>query len=336
MWIFEPILKHTIWGGSNIATLKENIYNHTNTQNNDKIGESWEISAVENNISIVAEGPQKGWTITKLIQTYKDKIIGKQNYNKFGTRFPLLIKFIDAEKDLSIQVHPNNEMAAKLHNTMGKTEMWFVIDAKKNARICCGFNQKITSQQYNEMIQNGSINSILNFLNIHKGQTYYIPSGRIHTIGAGSFLAEIQQTSDITYRVFDYNRKDSNGKLRELHTDLALEAINFNDTNPQPLDYDTKSKNTPVELLKSPYFDTQLITVTQSTSLNHTDLDSFIILIITEGECIISHDGELQPSPELTSTRKVKAGTTILIPATTTNINIQPLKKTIILQTYVK
>lgn len=339
MWIFEPILKRTIWGGSNIAALKQNMYNCTGiSDTTDNIGESWEISAVEGSVSVVAEGPQKGFSLTQLMEKYRAELSGKKNFELFGTRFPILIKFIDASKDLSIQVHPDNEMAARLHETMGKTEMWYVVDAKNDARICCGFKREINPTEYDSMIHDGSIKSVLNFHNIHKGEAYYIPSGRIHTIGAGSFLAEIQQTSDITYRVYDYHRKDSDGKLRKLHTDLAHQAINFADTDGKPIPYDTQTLNRPVELIETPFFNADLITVTNEMHIDYASLDSFVILIITEGDCIISHDGELQPNNDTTPTnkRRVNAGTTILLPATTKNVNIHPLEKTIILQTFVK
>ena len=199
---FEPILKQTLWGGDKIISFKQ--LNDTRTE----VGESWEISAVEGSESIVAEGPDKGMTLTEVLSKYREELLGEANYARFGVKFPLLVKFIDARQDLSIQVHPSDELAKKRHNSMGKTEMWYVIGADKGAKLRSGFSEQITPKEYKDRVYNNTITEVLQEYDIQPGDVFFLPAGRVHSIGAGAFIAEIQQTSDVTYRIYDFDRKD--------------------------------------------------------------------------------------------------------------------------------
>ena len=318
---FRPILKSLVWGGEKIAPFKH----IETTQHN--IGESWELSGVRGNESVVANGEYAGRTISELVAQFKDRLIGKRNYARTGNEFPLLIKFIDAKQDLSIQVHPTDELAKKRHNSMGKTEMWYVVDADKGAKLRSGFSEQITPKEYKERVLNNTITDVLQEYEIHPGDVFFLPAGRVHSIGAGSFIAEIQQTSDITYRIYDFNRKDANGKTRELHTDLAREAINYEVLD----DYRTKYeplKDEPVELVACTYFTTSLYDMTEEISCDYSELDSFVIFICMEGSCTM-RDNE---GNELT----VSAGESILLPATTQDVTITPEGGSVkLLETYV-
>ena len=218
---FQPILKEKIWGGQKL----NKVLNKSSLAKN--VGESWEISDVEGDTSIVINGNLKGNSLKQLLEDYKDELIGTKNHKIFGNKFPLLIKFIDAKQDLSIQLHPNDELAAKRHNSFGKTEMWYVMQADDDANLIVGFNQEVTPETYLKHLENKTLTEILNFDTVKTGDTYFIEVGRVHAIGAGVLLAEIQQTSDITYRVYDWDRVDDQGNERELHNDLAIDAIDF-------------------------------------------------------------------------------------------------------------
>ena len=318
---FEDILRPMIWGGEEISRFKQLPEVHPG------IGESWEISQVGDRISVVCEGEDKGKTITELIKRDGANLLGKHVAARYADKFPLLIKFIDAHDNLSIQVHPNDELAMARHNSFGKTEMWYVIDAKPGAGLYSGFSKQITPAEYVERIKNNTITDVLQEYEIHPGDVFFLPAGRVHSIGAGSFIAEIQQTSDITYRIYDFNRKDANGKTRELHTDLAREAINYEVLD----DYRTKYeplKDEPVELVACTYFTTSLYDMTEEISCDYSELDSFVIFICMEGSCTM-RDNE---GNELT----VSAGESILLPATTQDVTITPEGGSVkLLETYV-
>ena len=220
-YLFQPILKEIIWGGTDIRPFK----GMTPTQ--EKIGESWELSHVDGDFSVVAYGADKGKTIDELIREYGESLLGAGVMKRFGTRFPLLIKFIDARDDLSIQVHPDDALAEKRHHSFGKTEMWYVIKATPDAALYCGFSQPIDVDEYVRRVEDNSIMEVLKRYNVTAGDVFFLPAGRVHAIGAGCFIAEIQQTSNITYRIYDYNRKGADGKGRELHTELAKDAIDY-------------------------------------------------------------------------------------------------------------
>lgn len=318
MWKFIPILKQTIWGGKRIATLKGL------TTGDVSIGESWEISSLPGSVSVVAEGSDKGDTITQLIQHRKARLLGNKNYAKYGDEFPLLIKFIDAEKDLSIQVHPDEQMA-KRYNQRAKTEMWYVVDADENTRICSGFHSKVDSLDYIGMIESGTIEEALNYIQIKKDDVFYIPAGRIHAIGAGAFLVEVQQASDVTYRVYDYMRKDSEGNLRELHVEKACEALDFNDVDAKGINYE-KQTDKPMMLMRNDCFTVKLYRLTERYVRDMSELDSFVVLIATEGECEVSTKGE---------NICLKAGETLLIEAEVDEYIINPKGKSTIVETYI-
>ncbi len=319
MWKFTPILKSTIWGGERIAPYKGI---RTDLHN---VGESWELSGVDGDVSVVSGGPDAGLTLPELIDRHGASLMGHRNYEKFGNRFPLLIKFIDAREDLSVQVHPDDIMARKYGMTNGKTEMWFVLEAADGARLANGFRDPIDPAGYEDLVESGGIEDVLNFVKIRPGDTYFIPAGRVHAIGKGAFVAEIQQTSDATYRLYDYRRKDKNGKERELHTALAKEAVNFNDTDGNPMDYKA-TENVPVNLVRCPFFTTNLLTADHELMRDYRENDSFVVLIITAGEAEIrSEQGAMN----------VRQGETVLVPASAKGVSVIPRDSVSILETYV-
>lgn len=318
---FDPILKSIIWGGSEISKFKGM------TPIRDGIGESWEISGVEGNISIVENGELKGETLQSLIEEYKDKLVGKHVFAGFGTTFPLLIKFIDARDNLSIQVHPDDELAKKRHNSFGKTEMWYVINSSPEAFLYSGFAKQLTPDEYVKSIDDNTFIDYLAKHDVKKGDSFFLPAGRVHAIGAGTFIAEIQQTSNITYRIYDYNRKDAAGNSRELHTELAKDAIDYKLYNDYKINY-THKENSPVLLESCQYFTTNLLELNNPIEQNLGSKDSFVIYICMEGKC------EIQDSEG--NKAELKQGETLLVPAANTGkITITPIVKVQLLETYV-
>lgn len=318
---FQPILKSIIWGGSEISKFK----NLDKVQ--DGIGESWEISAVKDSISVIKNGELAGKPLDELIKEAKGQLVGEKVYEKFGDKFPLLIKFIDAQDDLSIQVHPDDELAKKRHNSFGKTEMWYIVNTKPNASIISGFKDKITPEQYLEKVKDNTFTDALQKHFVKKDEVYFLPAGRVHAIGSGCFVAEIQQTSDITYRIYDYNRKDASGNTRELHTELAKDAIDFTVYDSYETEYKAE-ENKPVELVSCEYFTTNLLKLDNSFEQDISDIDSFVILICLEGKCTLEDDKQNKISLE--------QGESILIPANTNKISISPTNETKLLQTFVR
>jgi len=280
---FTPILKDKIWGGNKLKTI---LHKKSESQNT---GESWEISDVEDNVSVVSNGTLKGQSLRELLVHFGPELLGENNYKHFGNTFPLLIKFIDAKQDLSIQLHPNDELAKKRHNSFGKTEMWYVMQADTDAKLIVGFNQKVTSETYIKHLNDKTLTEILNFDAVKEGDTYFIESGRVHAIGAGVLLAEIQQTSDVTYRVYDWDRVDSKGNARDLHNDLAVDAINFNMPNDFLKSY-TKEENTSNIMVDCPYFKTSYVKVTAPIKKENKQ-DSFIIYMCVKGEARVIGNG---------------------------------------------
>jgi len=295
---FQPILKDKIWGGQKLQQLL-----HKSTSST-KAGESWEISDVEGDTSIVANGPLKGTSLKTLMDTYTSDLMGAKNFRQFGKKFPLLIKFIDAKQDLSVQLHPNDELAKARHNSFGKTEMWYVVQADPDSNLIVGFNQEMTPELYVKHLEDKTLQSILNFDAVKSGDTYFIEVGRIHAIGAGVLLAEIQQTSDITYRVYDWDRVDADGNERELHNDIALEAFDFDMPDNFRVQYAPKS-NVFTELVSCPYFTTNVLEVTETISKQNTQ-DSFVIYMCVEGKANLEVDGIVT---------EFSMGETVLIPA---------------------
>jgi mannose-6-phosphate isomerase len=316
---FEPILKDKIWGGN---ALSEFYGKKTGQLKN--IGESWEISAVSGNLSVVKNGFLAGNNIEEIIEVYLGDITGEAVYEKFGIEFPLLIKLIEAKEDLSVQVHPDNELARKRHNAYGKTEMWYILRSAKDARIYTGFKEKITREVYAEAIKTNHIYDLLNTETALPGDTFFTPAGRIHAIGAGNVLAEIQQTSDITYRIYDWERKDNRGRSRELHTDLAADAIDFNACGTSKIRKDIQL-NHPVSLIRCEYFNTNILKVNKAVGRDYNMIDSFVAFICTEGSFLIRWDNK---------TETVSQGETVLLPAVISNVMLIPEPEATILEIY--
>ena len=295
---FRPILKERIWGGSKLASF---LNKETNSGS---IGESWEISDVEGDTSVITNGELKGVSLKDLQLQLGADLIGEKNYKVFQDKFPILIKFIDAKQDLSIQLHPNDELAAKRHNSFGKTEMWYVMQADDDSNLIVDFNQKMDKDKYLHHLNNNTLIDVLNFDKVKEGDTYYIEVGRVHAIGAGVMLAEIQQTSDVTYRLYDWGRVDAKGNSRELHVDLALDAIDFDMPDNYKVKY-SKKDNVSNEMVTCPYFTTNYLELTKTNKKENT-LDSFIIYICVDGEATIE--------TEIYS-ETINKGETILLPA---------------------
>ena len=317
MYKFEPLLKQTLWGGDKIIPFK-----HLNTKM-EQVGESWEISGVKDNETIVANGPEKGKTLNQLVREQKGKLVGNKNYERFGNECPLLIKFIDARQDLSIQVHPTDEVAHRQGKSRGKTEMWYALDSDTGAQLYNGLKQQITPEQYKAMVENDTITNALARYEVHEGDVFFIPAGRIHAIGAGCFVAEIQQTSDVTYRIYDFKRKDKNGNYRELHTKEAAESIDYTVLPNYRAEYEP-TQNEGVQLLSCPHFTTAVYDLTEPMTLDYSELDSFVILIAVKGEGCLICNGEEMP---------FQMGDTVLFPATTNEVRVEGDVK--FLETYV-
>ena len=307
---FQPLLKSTLWGGERIIPFK-----HLN-DNIENVGESWEISGVKDNETIVSEGQYKGKKLNDLVAELKEKLVGKECYKRYGDEFPLLIKFIDARQDLSIQVHPTDEIAKKQGRERGKTEMWYLMDSAPEAKLYSGLKKKITPEEYKKMVEDDTICDALAQYAVKEGDVFFLPAGRIHAIGAGCFLAEIQQTSDVTWRIYDFKRKDKNGNYRELHTQQASEAIDYAVYDNYRTEY-TPVQNQRQEVVKCQYFTTSIFDLTSDggeKNLDYTDHDGFVILIGVKGEGTLTN-----ANGESTS---LNTGETILIPATETKFKV--------------
>lgn len=301
---FQPLLKSTLWGGDQIIPFK-----NLNAEM-DNVGESWEISGVKDNETVVADGPHKGKKLNDLVSELKEQLVGKACYKQYGNEFPLLIKFIDARKDLSIQVHPTDEIAKKQGRERGKTEMWYIMDSAPDAKLYSGLKKQISPKEYKEMVEKDTICDALAQYPVKEGDVFFLPAGRIHAIGAGCFLAEIQQTSDVTWRIYDFKRKDKNGNYRELHTQQASEAIDYTVYDNYRTEY-TPVQDKRQEVVNCQYFTTSIYDITEKSggiTLDYTSHDGFVILIGVKGEGVLTDE-----SGESTS---LNTGETILIPAT--------------------
>ncbi|MCX6171362.1 MAG: class I mannose-6-phosphate isomerase [Flavobacterium sp.] len=298
---FEPILKERIWGGTKLKTYlnKPIISNIT--------GESWEISTVENDVSVVSNGVYKGKSLNDLINEFPEAILGTTVYAKFGKQFPLLFKYIDAREDLSIQVHPNDKLAKERHNSFGKTEMWYVMQADENARLILGFKEKSSAEEYVQNLNNKTLLTILDTKKVKQGDVFFLETGTVHAIGAGTVIAEIQQKSDITYRLYDFDRVDANGNLRELHIDLALEAINYETVEAQK-DY-SKKENVTNSIVDCHFFTTNIIPLNGEVKVNKNQ-NSFTVYMCVDGSF------EMTINKEIFQYCK---GDTLLIPASLTD-----------------
>ncbi|PKH51324.1 mannose-6-phosphate isomerase [Tenacibaculum sp. Bg11-29] len=303
---FEPILKSKIWGGEKLQTL-------LNKKSDKKdIGESWEISDVDGDVSIISNGDLKGVSLKDLIKEFKQDVLGEKVYHIFQEKFPLLIKFIDAKKKLSLQVHPNDVLAQRRHNSLGKTEMWYIVNSDKKSKMIVGFSEETDKKSFLETINSGNELELLNIDYVKKGDTFLVPAGRIHAIGKGILLAEIQETSDVTYRISDWNRKDVNGRKRDLHLDLALDAIDYSAKSNYKAEYQ-KKKNNPSNIVDCKYFTTNFLHLTKNYTVEHFDKDSFVIYMCVEGTAIFKYENQQE---------KLEMGETILIPACIKKVDI--------------
>lgn len=302
---FYPILKERIWGGQKLKTQfnKEIV--------SDITGESWELSTVDDNISQVSNGLYKGILFTELIESAPEAILGKRVYDQYGTQFPLLFKFLDAKDDLSIQLHPNDELAKKRHNSLGKTEMWYVVQADPESKIIVGFKEDSSEEEYLENLKNKSLVNILETIKVKTGDVFFLETGTVHAIGAGVVIAEIQQTSDITYRLYDFDRKDANGNKRELHIDLALEAINYKKVNTRRVYGKEVNQSNPV--VSCPFFTTNFIPLQGKTSISKKG-ESFTVYMCVEGQFSIEVNNEIY---------SYKKGDTVFIPAALNEYNLE-------------
>ena len=318
---FKPILKSVIWGGSQICPFKGI------TPTEEGVGESWELSHVDDNFSVVAEGELANKSLDELIKEYGKELVGGKVMERFGSRFPLLIKFIDARDNLSIQVHPDDELAKVRHNSFGKTEMWYVIKADKGASLYSGLSQQIDKEEYVKRVGNNTIMDVLKKYDVSEGDVFFLPAGRVHAIGAGCFIAEIQQTSNITYRIYDYNRKDKNGNTRELHTALAKDAIDYI-LYPNYRTHYKGHTNATVELADCKYFTTNLIELDTVMVRDFEELDSFVVYICMEGSATLRDSNGYEI--------RIHQGQTALIPANNKTVAIIPAPKAKFLEAYIK
>jgi mannose-6-phosphate isomerase len=317
---FETVLKEKIWGGDALVSR----YNKKSSVSG-KIGESWEISAVSDNLSVISNGFLAGNNIEELIEVYMGDITGDAVYERFGQEFPLLVKLIEAREDLSIQVHPGNEMARERHNAYGKTEMWYILEGGKNAKIYTGFREGVTREMYLDALAEGTMADLLNAETAEAGDVFFTPAGRVHAIGAGTVLAEIQQTSDITYRIFDWNRENTGNEVRELHTDLALDAIDFSASGhskirkiPEPNNYEN--------LVKCEFFNTNILRFDKPFKREYYFYDSFVVFICVEGELKIRWDESYET---------MSKGETVLLPAMIKEIMLEPSGEASLLEVYI-
>jgi len=318
---FKTIFKDKIWGGHKIET-----YLHKSIGNLPNCGETWEISGVKSDVSVVEGGELQGQSLADLLEKFQGELVGEKVYKHFGNIFPLLVKFIDANDDLSVQVHPNDELAKKRHNSFGKTEMWYVIEADPGSSLIAGFNREMTEKEYVDALNSGHIMDILNKEDVKAGDVFFLPAGRVHTIGKGLLIAEIQQTSDITYRIYDFDRVDDKGNKRELHTEEALAAIDYKHY-PEYKTLYTPKKNEDVHLVTCPYFTTNVLDYTHSVDKDYSNLDSFVIYVCIEGEFTIKHNDLAYP---------VKMGECILLPKTVDKVELKTTSGFKILESYIE
>lgn len=317
---FKPVLKETLWGGS---ALRSRFGKRA--AEDSKVGESWEITGMSGESSVVSNGFLKGNSLEEITEVYMGELVGEKVFEKFGNEFPLLIKFIDAHRTLSIQVHPDDNLASERHHAWGKTEMWYVIDTEPDAVIFTGFRKKTGKDEYLKYLNANRVEELVNATVVKPGDAFFIPAGMVHAIGAGVLLTEIQQTSDITYRIYDWNRVDDNGKPREMHTELALDAINF-DLDDNGLIRREAVVNQPVNLAECPYFSTNLLELNFPVIKDYSLTDSFIIYICIKSTVIIDWNGHRE---------ELRAGETVLIPAAADSVTLIPVETATLLEVHI-
>lgn len=317
---FKPIYIEKLWGGQKIEKF---LSKQVNLKNN--LGESWEISAVEGNISVVENGFLRGTSLKELIKNYKSDLLGNSVYKKFNEEFPLLVKYIDAREILSVQVHPDDEYARKNHNSNGKNEMWYIIDAEKNSEIVYGFKENINKDIFIKHLNNSCLTEILNFIEVEEGDVFFIPARKLHAIGKGILLAEIQQSSDLTYRVYDWNRVDLDGSKRELHTDLALDVLDFEKSATEKPKFQQKL-NSSTNLVSSSFFDVNILWFENEIERDYNNIDSFIIYMCVDGGCDITCKD---------TKTTLNKGDTLLLPAIIKKSVIKPHRNCKMLETFI-
>lgn len=278
--LFEPNLHEVVWGGQKLTEWK-------GFSAKDHIGESWEVSCVESSPSVIANGAWKGHTLNEVIDQYPEDILGSEVCKRYDRKLPILVKFIDAKADLSVQVHPDDEMAARVHGKNGKSEMWYVLDAEPGAYLYSGFKEKLSAEDYKRKVEDGTIVESLAKHEVKSGDVFYLPAGRVHAICRGILLAEVQQSSDVTYRIYDYNRPGMDGKPRELHTELAARALDYHVEENYRTDY-IDSTNRATQIIDTPYFDVRVMEISKPFHRDLRKYDSFIISMCIEGSCKIS------------------------------------------------
>lgn len=320
---FKPVLKDKIWGGSKIKSVLGIDFAPL-----PNCGEAWVLSGVDDNQTGIVNGFLAGNELNELVEIYMGDLVGDAVYERFGDEFPILVKFIDAADYLSIQVHPDDELAAQRDIGSGKTEMWYIIAADKDSELITGFNRQVNEATYLKHLEGKTLREILNVEKVEKGDVFYIPAGRVHAIGPGIFLAEIQQTSDATYRIYDWDRVDSQGKSRELHTEEALGAIDYKVCDDYKANYESKNNGT-ANLVTCPYFTTNIIQLDRAIAKDYSELDSFVIYVCVEGSITIVHNGETE------SQVSISQGEALLIPAVIERVDIVPSMASKILEVYI-
>lgn len=317
---FEPILKDKIWGGSRLKTIL-----NKNISDANQCGESWEVSGLVGDESMIVNGFLAENNLNELLEIYMTELVGEKNYEQYGLGFPLLIKFIDAQDNLSVQVHPDDELAQRKYGQSGKTEMWHVIAAEPGSGLYVGFSQTVTKDQFQDALEQGTVAGLLQFHPVQPGDTFMIPAGTVHAIGKGVLLAEIQQPSDITFRVFDWNRVDNEGNPRELHVQEALEAIHFDDqVGNFKIQYEPQLNKT-VKLVRSQYFNTSLLEFDQPLSKSFVEIDSFVIYICLNGQILLAYGDHRE---------RLETGEVVLIPADIEEVQLLPAHKSKVLEVY--
>lgn len=318
---FKPIFKDKVWGGDKIKKIFDKDFSPL-----PNCGECWELSGVKENLSVVVNGFLKGNNIEELTEVYLGDLVGEKVYERFGLKFPILVKIIDSREWLSVQVHPDDKLANKRHGENGKTEMWYILDADKDAELISGFNREMNKETYQEFFASKKLTDILNYEKVKKGDVFYIPSGRIHAIGPGVCLAEIQQTSDITYRIYDWDRFDTGGVSRELHVKEAVDAMDYSYYKNYKTDY-SLNNNSSSNLVKSTYFTTNILSPDKTISRDYFGLDSFVIMMCVEGSATLQYEEGQE---------KLNAGQTVLIPADMHEVSLQPEKNAKLLEVYIE
>lgn len=317
---FKSVYKDKIWGGQKINTVLGKDFSPL-----PNCGEVWVLSGVEGNQTEVENGFLQGNELNELVEIYMGELVGDNVFEQYGNEFPILIKFIDANDWLSIQVHPDDELAMERHGTLGKTEMWYILDAEEKSELISGFSKQVSKEEYVKHLENKSIKDIMNFTPVKKGDVFYIPAGRVHALGPGILLAEIQQTSDNTYRIYDWDRIDKMGMVRDLHTDLALDALDFNIYDDIKTKYEAKLNETS-KMVESPYFTSNVLKLNQGIKKDYSEFDSFVIYIACEGNFKLKYQDDSWP---------VNLGEVIMLPANIEAIEIYPEKECKILEVYI-